>query len=229
MPSSIISLKNITRTFKDSDKNGVTILDNLNLTITKGSFNVIRGESGSGKTTILRIIGLLDYQFEGDYELGGLSIKEKPEWYLDELRAENIGFIFQDGKLFNHLSIEKNILVPYRLHDNSLSAVNLEDKLNILTDRFYNKGSRSILKRMPSIVSGGEKQRASIMRSIMSQPSIILADEPTASLNGKLKNEVVKYLELLSEDGHTVVVVSHDSVFYGQGKQYELLNGKIDS
>ena len=229
MNTPIISLKNISRTFTSGLGEKIDILKSINLAIEPGSFNVIRGESGSGKTTLLRILGMLDSGFTGDYSFGNHLVNDQPDWFLDELRAKNIGFIFQEGRLFNHMNLRKNIAIPLQLHARRFTQRRTTQMIESLVSRFFShqKKNAEILQLMPSIASGGEKQRVSIIRAIINRPSIILADEPTASLNGKLKDDVVKHLQSLCNNGHTVIVVSHDSVFYNCGRQLELENGKL--
>ncbi|WP_133511090.1 ATP-binding cassette domain-containing protein [Candidatus Thiosymbion oneisti] len=228
MDQPIISLRGISRAFRSGLGERVEILTDLDLDIAAGSFNVIRGESGSGKTTLLRILGMLDTGFSGDYSFAGHAVRGKPDWFLDELRAENIGFIFQEGRLFNHLTLRKNIETPLLLQGDRERRQAAPQIVEDLAPRFFDDGRRDeILALRPGPASGGQKQRASIMRAIVNRPSIILADEPTASLHGDLKNYVVEHLKTLCADGHTVIVVSHDSVFYDTGRQLELDKGKL--
>lgn len=230
MDTSIIALANISRSFVSGLGEKRTILQGLNLDIKQGSFNVIKGESGSGKTTLLRILGMLDCNFKGEYKLGKHTINGKPDWFLDELRSENIGFIFQEGRLFDHIQLKKNISLPLQLHSSNFSQSSANKKVDQLANQFFTDKAKKnkILSMMPTAASGGEKQRISIMRAIINRPSIILADEPTASLNGDLKNDVVDYLHQLCNDGHTVIVVSHDTVFFDKGRQLLLIDGSLE-
>lgn len=223
----IISLRNITREFESGGET-VKILEDVSLDIERGSFNVIRGSSGSGKTTLLRILGMLDTGFGGDYRFEDVPVGEQADWYLDELRANNIGFIFQEGRLFSHMTLRKNIEVPLELHGVRERA-DLDGRINGLEPLFYKpeEQANKTLDRSPANASGGQTQRASIMRAIINQPNIILADEPTASLHGELKSEVVDHLRKLADQGHTVIVVSHDEVFHDIGRQLELVNGRL--
>lgn len=229
MNNSIITLKDISRSFISGLGEKRTILHGLSLDIKQGSFNVIKGESGSGKTTLLRILGMLDCNFEGEYKLGNHIIHGQPDWFLDELRSENIGFIFQEGRLFDHIQLKKNISLPLLLHSSNFSQSRATEKVDLLASKFFTDKTKKnkILSMMPAAASGGEKQRISIMRAIINHPSLILADEPTASLNGDLKNDVVNYLHQLRDDGHTVIVVSHDTVFFDKGRQLLLVDGVL--
>lgn len=223
----IISLRNITRTFQSGGET-VHILEDVSLDIERGSFNVIQGESGSGKTTLLRILGMLDTGFGGNFDFEGVSVADQPDWYLDELRANNIGFIFQEGRLFSHLNLRKNVEVPLELHG-VRTRDELNARINALVPHFYSEKEqeKGTIDLHPRDASGGQTQRASIMRAIINQPSIILADEPTASLHGSLKSEVVDHLRKLADQGHTVIVVSHDEVFHRIGRQLKLDKGRL--
>lgn len=225
---SIISLRGISRAFKSGLGERVSILQDLDLEIAPGSFTVIRGDSGSGKTTLLRILGMLDTGFSGEYLFAGHHVEGRPDWFLDELRAENIGFIFQEGRLFNHLTLRRNIEVPLLLQGDAATRDAAPAIVEALSPRFFESARKDdVLRLRPGPASGGQKQRASIMRAIVNRPSLILADEPTASLHGDLKLSVVDHLVNLCAEGHTVVVVSHDSVFYGVGRQLELEDGVL--
>lgn len=222
----IIGLKDINREFVSANGEVVRVLRDVNLDIERGSFNVIRGQSGSGKTTLLRILGMLDAGFAGSYQFEDASVSDQPDWYLDELRANNLGFIFQEGRLFGHLALRRNVELPLILHG---SSDNASRTVNDLAPRFFSDEEigKDTLGLKPGSASGGQGQRASIMRAIIDKPSIILADEPTASLHGSLKTEVVEHLKSLCARGHTVIVVSHDDAFYGFGRQLELNEGVL--
>jgi ABC-type lipoprotein export system ATPase subunit/ABC-type lipoprotein release transport system permease subunit len=224
----IISLRGVSRTYQTGDTSTLRVLDNLDLDIERGTFNVIRGDSGSGKTTLLRILGMLDTGFEGTYLFEDVSVSEQAEWYLDELRANNLGFIFQEGRLFSHMTLRGNIEVPLALHG-TRDPADLKRVIESMAPTFFSADERQnkTLDKPPAKVSGGQAQRGSVMRAIVNRPAIILADEPTASLHGELKEEVVRHLLSLTKDGHTVIVVSHDKVFYDHGRQLELVKGVL--
>ena len=224
----IIALRDISRSFPSALGQQVEILRRLDLEIMPGSFTVIRGESGSGKTTLLRILGMLDSEFTGEYLFAEHRVERRPDWFLDEIRAENIGFIFQEGRLFGHLSLRRNIEIPLLLLGDRASRRQSGSMVDALVPRFFNDDRRNeILDLRPGPASGGQKQRASIMRAIINRPCVILADEPTASLHGDLKQSVVEHLQQLCAEGHTVIVVSHDTVFHSVGRQLELVDGEL--
>src|SRR6202011_5742491 len=225
----VISLRDVRKSYTSANGEKIEVLRGVNLDVEAGSFNVVRGESGSGKTSLLRILGMLDTDFTGDYLFAGDSLKAKPDWYRDELRANNIGFVFQEGQLFGHMRIRENITLPVRLQGAAEERRSVRAKIEKLAPAFFTKEEleKGILSNRPSHVSGGQKQRAAIMRSVVNRPALLLADEPTASLDEERKHEILKLLVSLCEAGHTVVVVSHDKVFYQSGRQLELANGVL--
>jgi putative ABC transport system ATP-binding protein len=229
LPQELLVLRDVHKSYTSANGEITEVLRGVNLTIEQGSFSVIRGESGSGKTSLLRILGLLDSRFDGSYLFIYDDIKEKPDWYQDELRSDNIGFIFQDGQLFTHMTMRENIALPVRLQSKAEQRRNMHERIAALARTFFteNELEKHILSSRPKMVSGGQKQRAAIMRSVINRPAIILADEPTASLDEERKNEVLLVLLSLKAVGHTVIVVSHDKVFYQTGRQLELAKGVL--
>ena len=225
----VISLRDLRKSYVSANGEVAEVLKGLDLEIEAGSFNVIRGESGSGKTSLLRILGMLDSKFDGDYLFAGDDIKARSDWYRDELRSNNIGFIFQDGQLFAHMAVRENIVLPLRLQGTAEQRRGARQRIADLAPIFFTDEelNKHILSNRPKQVSGGQKQRAAIMRSVITEPAIILADEPTASLDESRKQEVLNKLLLLCEAGHTVIVVSHDKVFYQSGRQLELSHGRL--
>jgi ABC-type lipoprotein export system ATPase subunit len=228
-PGTVLALSNVRKSYKSANGEVTEVLKGLDLSIQAGSFNVIRGESGSGKTSLLRILGMLDSNFEGNYLFAGHDVKAAPDWRRDELRASNIGFIFQDGQLLAHMKIRDNITLPIRLQGTAEERANALQRIASLAPEFFTAKelSNDILSNRPTRVSGGQKQRAAIMRSVVNKPALILADEPTASLDESRKQEVLDLLLSLSRAGHTVIIVSHDKVFYQTGWQLELKNGTL--
>lgn len=222
----MIRLQRISRSFVSGDGETTDVLVDLDFEAAPSSFTVIRGKSGSGKTTLLRILGLLDTGYDGTFAFGGIDVQGRPDWFLDEMRSANIGFIFQEGRLFEHLTLRQNIDLPLRLQRPDEAG---RDAVDALSARFFDDTAEMarILDLYPGPASGGQKQRGSIIRAIAARPGLVLADEPTASLHGDLKLRVVEHLQQLAAAGHTVIVVSHDDVFYGVGRQLELLDGAL--
>ncbi|MEO1687778.1 MAG: ABC transporter ATP-binding protein, partial [Pseudomonadota bacterium] len=229
--SPMISLRNIRRTFRSPRGDDVTtVLKGVDFSAPAGSFNVIRGESGSGKTTLLRVLGMLDSGYDGSYALGGTEVSGRPDWWLDEVRAANIGFIFQDGQLLAHMTLADNIAAPVRLLGDEAQRRSAADDVAGAAPVFFTQAelSSGLLNAKPTLASGGQKQRAAVMRSIVHQPCVILADEPTASLDAERKQEIRSLLMQMCEAGHTVVVVTHDSLFFDVGRQFEMVKGRLE-
>ena len=177
------------------------VLDNISIEFKSGEFVCILGESGSGKSTFLNVIGGLDSNYDGSVTINNLNLKYID---IDNYRKENIGFIFQNFNLINSLSVIENIILPidkYRISykEKRKRAIELLKKLNI-----YN-----IRKKRINDLSGGQKQRVAIARALINNPSIILADEPTGALDEKNGESVLKILKEIHETGKLVIVVTH--------------------
>ena len=224
--STLIELEGLTRSFSSEHEGAVEVLMGIDLTIESGSFNVVRGESGSGKTTLLKVLGFLDSGYGGKYRFGGESVESRPDWWLDEVRSTNIGFIFQDGQLFEHLTLRQNISLPLNIQ----GFGDADKRVAELAPEFFNARelwTSGLLDGRPGPASGGQRQRTAVMRSIVHRPCLILADEPTASLDQPRKREVLERLHELTGQGHTVIVVTHDQLFYNSGRQLEMTDGRL--
>lgn len=217
----LIALKSVKRIFETKQGQN-KVLDAANLQISEGSFTVIRGPSGSGKTTLLRILGLLDTEFSGKYFFDNNAIRELQTWELDDLRSDNIGFVFQEGRLLNHLTLGENMVLPLRLK--GVSKQQQLEALRRVSALVFRDGelAEGLIGLYPNEASGGQRQRAALARAIIADPKLILADEPTASLDLASRQQVFEKLKALHEAGNTLIIVSHDPIFFGYGDQYEL-------
>jgi len=237
----IIKLVNIIKYYTEQSNDKKYILNGVNLNVYSGDFIVIRGESGSGKTTLLSILGLIDKEYDGEYTLCGEYIRKGNKslsWIIqEEIRSKGIGFVFQEARLFDYINVKDNIYLPMHIHrltkkdfqkkfhsqiEMMYTSTNFEDSTDSKNN--YNK----LLKRYPKTLSGGEEQRASILRAFSHNPIFILADEPTASLDKDRKEEIFEILKKLAKSGKTIIVVSHDEVFLKAPKVYELKDGKLE-
>ena len=179
-----------------------TILNNRTIEITEGSFNIITGPSGVGKSSLLNIIGLLDNAFIGEYEFFGKKVEMKDNNITTYIRRKYFGFIFQDSLINAKQNVTRNILC-------SVDAQNIITARERINDILVSVGLSNINDNV-SFLSGGEKQRLALARALIKSPSILLADEPTASLDIKNKKLVMNILSEYNKLGGTVVMVTHD-------------------
>jgi len=226
----IIQLEGIEKCYPCPEKGQkIKVLNDIDLSVHQGQFVAIRGESGSGKTTLLRILGLMDKNYDGNYILSGHTIQENknslPGCVQEEIRADHIGFIFQEDRLLEYLSAEANIELPLAIHRSSKEKYH---HLKELTHEVYTQKEESdkLLKRKKGL-SGGQRQRASILRALAKSPQFILADEPTANLEPTRTKQILQLMKKLCQAGHTIIVVSHDSIFEKADVVYELKNGNL--
>lgn len=220
MSDSIISLKSIKKTYDEHNY----ILNGIDLEISKGDFIVIEGISGSGKSTFLNILGLLDKYTSGEFLFDGESISPNNYHSYAKIRAEKVGFVFQSYHLIESISIEDNILLPYLYTSSGLNRTVLERMDNIL-NKF---NLLEIKKKKVALLSGGEKQRVAMIRAIIKSPSIIIADEPTGNLDQNNTNMIINTLRELVEEGKSVIIVTHDlSIANQKDKRYILNEGKL--
>ena len=201
----LIELKDVYKIYHMGDED-VHALDGVSLTIDKGEFVAIVGQSGSGKSTAMNIIGCLDVPTSGTYHLGGVDVSTMDDDQQAEIRNKMLGFIFQQYNLLPKLNLLENVEVPlvyagipraerHRRAREVLEQVGLGDKL----------------KNKPNQLSGGQQQRVSIARALVRNPAIILADEPTGALDSHTGREVLGMLQDLHGQGHTVVLITHDN------------------
>lgn len=199
----LIEMTNIEKEYKMGN-NSFKAIENVNLTIGKGEYVAIVGPSGAGKSTLMNIIGCLDNASAGEYFLDGENTKCSDN-KLSEIRNKKIGFIFQSYNLLSKLSILDNVLLPLLY----LGYTNKAAKEKATT-QLKKVGLISHIKHKPTELSGGQMQRVAIARALVTDPQIILADEPTGALDSKSGNEVLKMLEDLNNEGNTIIIITHD-------------------
>lgn len=220
----MIELKNIYKIYGDGDGE-IRALDGVSLTINKGEFVAIVGQSGSGKSTCMNIIGCLDVPTSGEYHLNGVDVSTMKDDELAAVRNKMIGFIFQQYNLIPKLSVLENVELPL-IYRGMSPKERHERALNAL-DRV---GLKDRAKKMPSQLSGGQQQRVSIARALAGDPSLMLADEPTGALDSKTGKEVLEFLKNLNEQGNTIVMITHDNTIAAQAKRIvRIQDGKIIS
>lgn len=205
MSVAIIRLQGISKTYELGDEVRVHALRDVDLEIHAGSYVAIMGPSGSGKSTMLNVLGCLDRPTAGSYFLGGEDVARMPDDTLSEARGLKIGFIFQSYNLIAQLTVLENIQVPLlyqgkdvrHFHERCAELAELVG----LGDRLHHR---------PNQLSGGQQQRVAIARSLVNDPLMMLADEPTGNLDSKTGTEVLELIGRLNEAGKTIVLVTHD-------------------
>ncbi|MCQ2466293.1 MAG: ABC transporter ATP-binding protein [Clostridia bacterium] len=201
----ILEVKNLKKVYTTRfGGNKVTALSNVNFEVNEGEFIAIMGESGSGKTTLLNILAALDGATCGEVVLNGKTLKSIKDKDLAKFRREELGFVFQDFNLLDTFSIKDNILLPLVLAGSKTSA--MEEALAPLAKKL---GITELLNKHPYEISGGQKQRAACCRAVITNPKILLADEPTGALDSKSSDELLSMFEKLNKDGQTILMVTH--------------------
>ena len=223
MESSFIELKNI---FKIYHLGGTQInaLDDLTYTVKKGEFVIIAGPSGSGKSTFLNLVGCVDKPTHGKIIFQGEDITDMPLEHLNDLRLNKIGFIFQSFNLVPVLTAYENVELP--LTFSSMSKKEIKERTEYVLERV---GLADRMDHMPANLSGGQRQRVAIARALVANPSLIIADEPTASLDRKTADSVLELLTSLNEEDQvTIILASHDENVIKRAKtRLNIQDGKI--
>lgn len=184
--------------------NKVEALKNVNFSVEQGEYVAIMGESGSGKTTLLNILAALDKPTEGNVILDGNNLSKLKESQISAFRRDNLGFVFQDFNLLDTFTLEDNIYLPLVLAGTPYKE--MHELLMPIADRL---GISSLLKKYPYEVSGGQKQRAAAARALITNPKLILADEPTGALDSKASDELLTLFTEINRTGQTIVMVTH--------------------
>jgi len=217
----MIQLKNISKIYEKAGQERVAALDEVNLSISKGEFVAIIGASGSGKSTMMNIMGMLDRPSEGTYYLENREVSKLSDGELAEIRNRKIGFVFQSFNLLPKTSATENVELPLIYSDrketrglaiNALKKVGLEDRLS----------------HKPNELSGGQQQRVAIARALVNEPEIIFADEPTGNLDSKSGTEIMNLFKQLNSEGKTLVLITHDNGIAKIAKRViRIMDGKI--
>lgn len=200
-------LENISKIYDEKGSNPVIALKDITISFKPPTMYAIMGESGSGKTTLLNIIGLLDRATQGKYLLDNKDINDYNETELAKIRNNKIGFVFQNYFLDNKLTALENILLPTIINNKYSKDEYLKKAQNLLKE--FGLSERA--NHNPKQLSGGECQRVAIIRALINDPEIIIADEPTGNLDSKHEQEIFKLLKDISRTGKCVIVVSHNS------------------
>lgn len=218
----MITIENLSKVFRTSEIETLA-LNSINLKIKKGEFVAIMGPSGCGKSTLLNILGLLDNPTEGQYTFENNQVAGLKEGQRTDLRKGNIGFVFQSFNLIDELNVFENVEMP--LVYQGISNKKRKEMVNKVLDRM-SMSHRA--KHYPQQLSGGQQQRVAIARAVVSNPGLILADEPTGNLDSKNGQEVMELLTELNREGTTIIMVTHSHKDSGYSHRViNLFDGKV--
>ena len=201
----LIEMKEIIKAYNIGLESEIEILHGIDLKIYEGEFVAIVGESGSGKSTLMNIIGVLDKQTKGEYYLDGIDIKNAHEAEMNVIRNKKIGFVFQNFNLIGRTSALRNVELPMLY-----AGVPAEQRTKRAKELLSKVGMESRMNHMPNELSGGQKQRVAIARSLVNNPAIILADEPTGALDSETSTMVMNiFNDLNKNQGKTIILITH--------------------
>jgi putative ABC transport system ATP-binding protein len=219
---SLLSLDHVSRTY-DMGAVQVHALNDVSMSIEEGEFVAILGPSGSGKSTMMSILGCLDRPSVGEYRLAGTHVGELSDDRLAAIRSRTIGFIFQSYNLLPRTSAIDNVATPLLYQ-----GVSRKERMTRAATALERLGLGERLHHEPTELSGGEQQRVAVARAIVTNPALILADEPTGNLDTKAGTDVLGVLQGLHADGRTVVLITHDaSVAAAAKREVHLRDGKL--
>jgi len=220
----VIRLRDIYRTYEMGDQ-VLNALAGVSLDIMRNEYVAIVGASGSGKSTMMNIIGCLDRATQGDYLLNGTDVGDMSEAQLARARNREIGFIFQSFNLLSRASALKNVMQPlvYR-------GIPRAERKRLAAEALGHVGLGDRLESRPNQMSGGQRQRVAIARALIGQPAILLADEPTGNLDSKTSQEIMALIDQLHQQGQTIIMVTHEPDIAAHCKRViRLTDGKVES
>lgn len=201
----ILEVSNVKKVYTQRiGSNRVTALHNITFTAEKGEYIAIMGESGSGKTTLLNILAALDKPTSGSVILDGVDLCSVREKDIAKFRRDNLGFVFQDFNLLDSFTVKDNILLPLVLM--GMPHSRMDDKLKSIASQL---GISNLLNKYPYEISGGQKQRTAAARALITDPRILLADEPTGALDSRSSDELLRLFSRINKSGQTIVMVTH--------------------
>jgi putative ABC transport system ATP-binding protein len=221
--TTVIETHNLTKTYKMAGEKTVA-LDHVSLTVEKGEYIAIIGPSGSGKSTLLNLLGCLDHPTSGTYLLDGQDVSRLSAKKLASIRSKRIGFVFQSFNLLPRMTVLENVMMPLAYshcprRQRRARAIEMLQRAGLEASRYKHKGNQ---------LSGGQSQRVAIARALVNQPSLILADEPTGNLDSATGRMVLATFEDLNAQGHTIVLITHDSDVAARAKRVvRIQDGKL--
>ena len=219
----LVTLKNVYKIYGEGLESEVRALDGVSLDIDRGEFVAIVGQSGSGKSTMMNVLGCLDIPTRGDYFLDGTDVRELTDKELSHIRNRQIGFIFQQYNLIQSLTVLENVERPL-----IYQGIKADDRYDMAMEALERVGLANRVKHKPTEMSGGQQQRVAIARAIATRPPIIMADEPTGALDSHTGLEVLGFLQQLNKEGTTVILITHDNGIAATARRVvRLADGKI--
>lgn len=222
MSDEILSMKNIVKSYLLGDEEQI-ILKEINLKVNRGEFISILGPSGSGKSTMMNIIGCLDNATSGDYVLSGQNIKNLSEDQLADIRSREIGFVFQSFQLLPRLTAQQNVELPM-----IYAGISSNERKVRAKQMLERVGLGQRLNHYPNQLSGGQQQRVAIARAISTDPTILLADEPTGALDQATSRQVIQLFKELNQEGRTIIMITHDeSIAKSASRIVRILDGHL--
>lgn len=218
----MITLKNLSKVYRTAYME-TTALNKINIHIDKGEFVAMMGPSGCGKSTLLNVIGMIDSPSSGEYFFDGEEIAQRSENELVDLRKQNIGFIFQNFNLIDDLSVQENVDLPLLY-----LGISKKERREKVEKALELVGLESRAKHKPQELSGGQQQRVAVARSVVGEPKLILADEPTGNLDTKNGDDVMNMLHMLKNNGTTILMVTHSPEHGARADRViEMLDGEV--
>ena len=219
----LIELRNVYKIYSEGLESEVRALDGVSLDIEKGEFVAVVGQSGSGKSTMMNVLGCLDIPTRGTYHLDGVDVLELSDKQLSRIRNKQIGFIFQQYNLIQNLTVLENVELPL-----IYQGIDPIDRRELAMQALGRVGLADRAKHKPTQMSGGQQQRVAIARAISTRPPIIMADEPTGALDSRTGHEVLGFLQQLNKEGSTVILITHDNGIAATARRIvRIADGKI--
>ncbi len=219
----LIQLRDVYKIYGEGLESEVRALDGVSLEVTEGEFVAVVGQSGSGKSTMMNVLGCLDIPTRGTYLLDGTDVRELTDKELSHIRNKKIGFIFQQYNLIQSLTVVENVELPL-----IYQGTGPEQRRELAMQALERVGLAGRSKHKPTQMSGGQQQRVAIARAIATKPPIIMADEPTGALDSHTGREVLEFLQKLNREGSTVILITHDNGIAATARRIvRLADGKI--
>ena len=219
----MVELREVYKIYGEGLESEVRALDGVSLTIDAGEFVAIVGQSGSGKSTMMNVLGCLDIPTRGDYFLRGTDVRELTDQELSRIRNREIGFIFQQYNLIQSLSVLENVELPLLYQ-----GMDPIDRREMAMEALERVGLAERWRHKPTQMSGGQQQRVAIARAIATRPPIIMADEPTGALDSRTGLEVLHFLQQLNREGSTIILITHDNGIAATARRIvRLADGRI--